>query len=75
MEKSTENVNEMNELKEEYLEDMEYIQADTLKNLEKKVRQKIEKDFAVIENNPFWDAQTNQWTQVILYYNDEEESE
>lgn len=59
----------------EYLEDIEYVQASTLKDLEKKVRKKIE-DYGTIEQNPFWDDQTKQWTQMVLYYNDgSEESE
>ena len=54
---------------EEYLEDIEYVQALTLKDLEKKVRNKI-KDYGTVEQNPFWDDQTKQWTQMVLYYND-----
>lgn len=60
---------------DEYLEDIEYVQAPTLKDLEKKVRKKIE-DYGTIEQNPFWDDQTKQWTQMVLYYSDgSEESE
>lgn len=59
---------------EEYLEDIEYVQAPTLKELEKKVRKKIE-DYGTVEQNPFWDDQTKQWTQVVLYYNDGSEEE
>lgn len=60
---------------DEYLEDIEYVQAPTLKDLEKKVRKKIE-DYGTIEQNPFWDDQIKQWTQMILYYSDgSEESE
>lgn len=60
---------------DEYLEDIEYVQAPTLKELEKKVRKKIE-DYGTVEQNPFWDDQTKQWTQMVLYYNDgSEESE
>ena len=59
---------------EEYLEDIEYVQAPTLKELEKKVRKKIE-DYGTIEQNPFWDEQTKQWTQTVLYYNDGSEEE
>ena len=60
---------------DEYLEDIEYIQAPTLKDLEKKVRKKIE-DYGTVEQNPFWDDQTKQWTQMVLYYSDgSEESE
>lgn len=60
---------------DEYLEDIEYVQAPTLKDLEKKVRKKIE-DYGTIEQNPFWDDQTKQWTQMVLYYSDgNEESE
>lgn len=62
------------ELYDEYLEDLEYVQAPTLKELEKKVRKKIE-DFGTIEQNPFWDPQTNQWTQMVLYYSDGSEEE
>lgn len=59
----------------EYLEDIEYVQALTLKELEKKVRKKIE-DYGILEQNPFWDDQTKQWTQMVLYYsgNGSEES-
>lgn len=57
---------------EEYLEDFEYVQAPTLKELEKKVRKKIE-DYGTIEQNPFWDDQSKQWTQMVLYYNYGEE--
>lgn len=60
---------------EEYLEDIEYIQAPTLKELEKKVRKKIENDYGTVEQNPFWDEQTKQWTQTVLYYNDGSEEE
>lgn len=61
---------------EEYLEDIEYVQAPTIKDLEKKVRKKIENDYGTIEQNPFWDDQAKQWTQMVLYYNDgSEESE
>lgn len=71
-----ENVNVENEIfEEEYLEEIEYLQAPTLKELEKKVNQRIEKDFGVIEQNPFFDEQSKQWTQVVLYYNDESEEE
>lgn len=60
---------------DEYLDDIEYVQAPTLKDLEKKVRKKIE-DYGTVEQNPFWDDQTKQWTQMVLYYNDgSEESE
>lgn len=60
---------------DEYLEDIEYVQAPTIKELEKKVRKKIE-DYGTIEQNPFWDDQTKQWTQMVLYYSDgSEESE
>lgn len=60
---------------DEYLEDIEYVQAPTLKDLEKKVRKKIE-DYGTVEQNPFWDDQTKQWTQMVLYYSDgSEESE
>lgn len=59
----------------EYLEDIEYVQAPTLKDLEKKVRKKIENDFGVVEQNPFWDDQTKNWTQVVLYYSDDEDNE
>jgi len=59
---------------EEYLEDFEYVQAKTLKELETKVRKKIE-DYGTIEQNPFWDPQTEQWTQMVLYYSDEPEEE
>lgn len=59
---------------DEYLEDIEYVQAPTLKELEKKVRKKI-KDYGTIEQNPFWDDQTKQWTQMVLYYNDGSEEE
>ena len=59
---------------EEYLEDIEYVQALTLKDLEKKVRNKI-KDYGTVEQNPFWDDQTKQWTQMVLYYNDGSEEE
>ena len=60
---------------DEYLEDIEYVQAPTLKDLEKKIRKKIE-DYGTVEQNPFWDDQTKQWTQMILYYSDgSEESE
>lgn len=71
---------------DEYLEDIEYVQAPTIKELEKKVRKKIEdfekkvrkeiEDYGTIEQNPFWDDQTKQWTQMILYYSyGSEESE
>lgn len=71
-----ENVNVETEIfEEEYLEEVEYLQASTLKELEKKVNQRIEKDFGVIEQNPFFDEQSKQWTQVVLYYNDESEEE
>ena len=60
---------------DEYLEDIEYVQAPTIKELEKKVRKKIE-DYGTVEQNPFWDDQTKQWTQMVLYYSDgSEESE
>jgi len=59
---------------DEYLEDIEYVQAPTLKDLEKKVRKKIE-DYGTIETNPFWDDQSKQWTQMVLYYNDGSEEE
>lgn len=59
---------------DEYLEDLEYVQASTLKELEKKVRKKIE-DYGIVEQNPFWDEQTKQWTQMVLYYNDGSEEE
>lgn len=60
---------------DEYLEDIEYVQAPTLKDLEKKVRKKIE-DYGTVVQNPFWDDQTKQWTQMVLYYSDgSEESE
>lgn len=60
---------------DEYLEDIEYVQAPTLKDLEKKVRKKIE-DYGTVGQNPFWDDQTKQWTQMVLYYSDgSEESE
>ena len=60
---------------DEYLEDIEYVQAPTIKELEKKVRKRIG-DYGTIEQNPFWDDQTKQWTQMVLYYNDgSEESE
>lgn len=59
---------------EEYLEDIEYVQASTLKDLEKKVRKKIE-DYGTVEHNPFWDNQAQQWTQMVLYYNYDSEEE
>lgn len=59
---------------DEYLEDIEYVQAPTLKELEKKVRKKIE-DYGTIEQNPFWDNQTQLWTQMVLYYNDGSEED
>ena len=65
---------EDDEFYDEYLEDFEYVQAPTLKELEKKVRKKIE-DYGTIEQNPFWDDQTKQWTQMVLYYNDGSEEE
>lgn len=78
MEKENENYNPELEdelYDDEYLEDIEYVQAPTLKDLEKKVRKKIE-DYGTVEQNPFWDDQTKQWTQMILYYsNGSEESE
>ena len=44
-------------------------------DLEKKVRNKI-KNYGTVEQNPFWDDQTKQWTQMVLYYSDgSEESE
>ena len=58
-----------------YLEDIEYIQASSIKDLEMIVRSRIEKEYGTIEQNPFWDEQTKQWTQVVLYYNDGEEDE
>lgn len=75
MPKLKESFDENIELSEEYLEDIEYIQASTLKELEKKVRKAIE-DYGTIEQNPFWDDQTKQWSQMVLYYADNnEESE
>ena len=65
---------ELEELVEEYLEDIEYAQAPTIKELEKKVRKSIE-NYGIIEQNPFWDDQSKQWTQMILYYNDGSEEE
>ena len=58
----------------EYLEDIEYLQASTLKELEKKVRKCIE-DYGIVEHNPFWDDQTKQWSQMVLYYNNGSEEE
>lgn len=60
---------------DEYLEEIEYVQASTLKELEKVVNKRIQNDFGVIEENPFWDEQAKKWTQVVLYYSDEEEEE
>lgn len=77
MGKENENYNpELEELyNDKYLEDIEYVQAPTLKDLEKKVRKKIE-DYGTVKQNPFWDDQTKQWTQMVLYYSDgSEESE
>ena len=67
----------MLEYSEKYLEDIEYLQASTLKELEKKVRSRIEDDGAEINSNPFLDQTVTpaQWTQVVLYYTQKEEEE
>lgn len=59
---------------EEYLYDVDYIQASTLKELKKKVQVKLEKDWTV-EQNPFLDTTQTpaMWTQMMLLYDYEEE--
>lgn len=61
---------------EEFVEDLEYVQAATLSELRKKILKKLD-DGGTIETNPFLDTtkETPMWTQMILYYNYEEEEE
>ena len=60
-------------MEEEYLYDIDYIQASSLKELRKKVQAKLEKDWTV-EQNPFLDTTQTpaMWTQMMLLYDYEE---
>lgn len=51
-----------------YVAEVHFVQAPTLKELEKKINNEIEKEEGrPIEQNPFWDPVTNQWTAMICY--------
>ena len=61
---------------EEYVEDLEFVQAPTLPELRKRILKKLE-DGGSVEQNPFLDTtkKVPMWTQMILYYNDGSEEE
>lgn len=65
---------------EEFLEDVDYISAPTLKELRTKVLKKLDDGYTV-ETNPFLDTATPTpdnkplWVQMILLYSTDEEGE
>lgn len=63
-------------LSDSFIEDIEYVQAENLKELQKKGRKMLDKEFRPIEQNPFFDPQTNLWTQVYVLdgYGENEEN-
>lgn len=70
-----ENKNVELSLGELYVVEEEFVQAETLKELKKKINKKINEGYRPIEANPFMDTTVvpNLWTAVLFYEETEEE--